>query len=39
MSFRRRMSVVENLPYIKYYKDNINALTNKEVSSGKLMVY
>jgi hypothetical protein len=39
MRFLLRTAVVENSLYIKYYKNNINALSNKEVSSGKLMIY
>jgi hypothetical protein len=39
MRFRIRTSLVENSLYIKYYKDNINAHSNKDVSSGKINVY
>jgi hypothetical protein len=39
MRFRIRMPVVEKSLYIKYYKDNVNALSNKDVSSGKLFVH
>jgi hypothetical protein len=39
MRFRVRYAVVENSLYIKYYKFNGNALSNKEGVCGKLIVY
>jgi hypothetical protein len=39
MRYRIRTPVVEKSLYIKYYKDNINALSNKDVRSGKHIAY
>jgi hypothetical protein len=39
MRFPIWIAVVENSLYIMYYKDNINALSNKDGSTGKLIVY
>jgi hypothetical protein len=39
MRFRIRIAVVENSFYIKYYQVNINALSNKDGGSGKLIAY
>jgi hypothetical protein len=39
MRSRIRMSVVENSLYIKHYKVNNNALSHKDGSSGKIVVY
>jgi hypothetical protein len=39
MRFRISRVVVENILYINYYKVNINALSNKQGSSGKHIVY
>jgi hypothetical protein len=39
MRFRIRTAVVETSLYIKYYNVNINALSNNDGGSGKLIVY
>jgi hypothetical protein len=39
MRFRIRTAVVENSFHIKYYKVNINSISNKDASSGKLYVF
>jgi hypothetical protein len=39
MSVKIRTPVLEKSMYIKYYKVNINALSHKETSSGKVIVY
>jgi hypothetical protein len=39
MRFQIRIAVVEISLYVKYYKVNTNALSNKDGGSGKLIVY
>jgi hypothetical protein len=39
MRFRIRITVVENSLNIKYYKVNIEAFSNKDCGSGKLILY